>query len=210
MEGEAGKRESFVWKWLNWDCLNSLLELSSFLFTWKKSSDQLYALTTCSYFSNSLKIEVGFLAYNCSWGIKDTFYFYSRWEQKEQVWFPYLSFSIEEKKVKIFYPALCRCPVQAPSNISALLNPWDEAYVLWKPCTRVRCVFCDMVQGGFFHTYAVAHGTTGWQWLHLSLTLSTLFPVTVILGRKNCSTEDLVFFQQSYWELFHSCLPEQD
>lgn len=44
----------------------------------KEKLDQLYAITTCSYFSNSLKIEVGFLAYNFNQGIKGTFYSYSR------------------------------------------------------------------------------------------------------------------------------------
>lgn len=91
---------------------------------------------------------------------------------------------LEKKKVKILYSAICRCPVQTLSNISALLKPWYDAYVLWKSCTSVRCVFCDTVQGGFSHKYAVAHGTTGWQWLHLSLTLFNSSPVTVIFCKK--------------------------
>lgn len=207
MEGEAGKGESFVRIWLNWDCLNSLLELSSFLFTWKKSSDQLYALTTCSYFSNSLEIEVGFLAYNCSRGIKDIFF--STAEESRRNKFDchmYLSFSTEEKKVTIFYPALCRRPVQAAGNISALLNPWDECYGLWKPCTRVGCVLCDMSQGGFIHTYAVAHGTTGWQWLHLSLTLLTL--LHSLRSSEKGTAAPRTWFSSS--KAIENCLPEQD
>lgn len=57
------------------ELITGIIKLSAHL---KEKLDQLYAITTCSYFSNSLKIEVGFLAHNLNRGVKGTFYFYSR------------------------------------------------------------------------------------------------------------------------------------
>lgn len=207
MEGEAGKGEIFVWKWLNWDCLNSLLELLSFLLTWKKSSDQLYALTTCSYFSNSLKIEVGFLAYNCSRGIKGTF----------------ISTAEESRRNKDDCNILVFPQMKKESKSSTHLyvdsNP-EQYFSSFRPLRWHMCVVEVWIQGemcflwyGASKAFLSICSSPWYHWMAMVTFVTGTFnftPVTVIFCTKIHSVEDLVFFQQSYWELLHCCLLDQD
>lgn len=162
-----------------------IIKLSSFLHLKEKFRSFLYALR--SFYIHVFIFLIGFLAWYCCQCIKGTLGFYTRRQKKELVWFLYLCFALEDIKFRILYPALCRCLDEVPSSTSSLLNPWNEVYVLQKSCTRVRCVFSDMLQEvDFTHICS----SMWYHWMAMVTFVTNTFnssPVTVIFHVKNFS-----------------------